>query len=285
VVVTAGKFAVGDIFDTNDYAHDPRGDFLNWSIIDSGAFDYAADSWGYSYGIAMEWSKDWWTWRGGLFDLSRVPNERALVRGFGEYELVSEFEARTSLADRPGKIKLLGYFNRGRMGDYNDAVALAKRTGTVPSTALVRVPADKAGAALNAEQEISDALGAFLRLSLSDGSKETYEFTEINRSLMAGLALKGAAWDRKDDTLGAAFVVNGISDAARNYLALGGLGILIGDGKLPHYGTEDIIESYYRAPLTDWLSAGLDYQFIANPAYNRDRGPVSVIGAQLHAQS
>jgi high affinity Mn2+ porin len=284
VVVTAGKFAVGDIFDTNDYAHDPRGDFLNWSIIDSGAFDYAADSWGYSYGIAMEWSKDWWTWRGGLFDLSRVPNERALVRGFGEYELVSEFEARTSLADRPGKIKLLGYFNRGRMGDYNDAVALAKRTGTVPSTALVRVPADKAGAALNAEQEISDALGAFLRLSLSDGSKETYEFTEINRSLMAGLALKGAAWDRKDDTLGAAFVVNGISDAARNYLALGGLGILVGDGRLPHYGSEDIVEAYYRAPVTEWLSADLDYQFIANPAYNRDRGPVSVIGAQLHAQ-
>lgn len=284
LVITAGKFAVVDIFDTNDYAHDPRGDFLNWALIDSGAFDYAADSWAYTYGIAAEWSEDWWTWRNGLFDLSRTPNNAALVRGFGEYELVSEFEARTALGGRPGKIKLLGFLNRGRMADYSQAVTLAQRTGTVPSTALVRLPADKAGAALNAQQEISDDLGAFLRLSLNDGSKEAYEFTEINRSLAAGLALKGTAWGRKDDTVGAAFVVDAISNSARDYFAAGGIGILIGDGRLPHYGTEDIFESYYRAALTDGLSADLDYQFIANPAYNRDRGPVSVIGAQLHAQ-
>jgi high affinity Mn2+ porin len=283
LVITAGKISVVDIFDTNDYAHDPRGDFLNWSLIDSGAFDYAADSWGYSYGVAAEWTQGWWTWRNGLFDLSRIPNERELVRGFGEYEVVSEFEARTSLMDRPGKIKFLAYANRGRMGDYNDAVALAEKTGALPDTALVRLPAFKPGAAINAQQEISDDLGAFLRLSVNDGSKEAYEFTEINRSLVAGLALKGAEWGRKDDTVGAAFVINGMSKSAQSYFADGGLGILIGDGRLPHYGTEDVFETYYRLPLTDWLGTDLDYQFIANPAYNRDRGPVSVIGAQLHA--
>lgn len=285
LVITAGKFAVVDIFDNNDYAHDPRNDFLNWAIIDSGAFDYAADSWAYTYGIAAEWTQDWWTWRNGLFDLSRVPNEANLVRGFGEYEIVSEFEARTSLWNRPGKIKFLVYLNRGRMGDYNQAVALAERTDTLPSAVLVREPADKPGAAINLQQEISDTLGAFARLSMDDGSKEAYEFTEIDRSLAAGLALKGADWGRSDDTLGLAFVIDGISKSAQNYFNAGGLGILIGDGRLAHYGSEDILETYYRAPLAGPLSAGLDYQFIANPAYNRDRGPVSVIGVQLHVQS
>ena len=283
LVITAGKIGVVDIFDTNDYAHDPRGDYLNWAVIDSGAFDYAADSWAYTYGVAAEWTQDWWTWRNGLFDLSRRPNERNLVRGFGEYEIVSEFEARTNFWDRPGKFKLLGYVNRGRMGDYNDAVTLAGATHALPDTALVRAPADKPGAALNLQQQISDSLGAFLRASLDDGSKEAYEFTEINRSLAAGLALKGASWGRGDDTVGAGFVINGMSKSAQNYFADGGLGILIGDGRLAHYGSEDIFETYYRASLLGWLSADLDYQFIANPAYNRDRGPVSVIGAQLHA--
>jgi len=283
LVVTAGKFAVTDIFDTNDYAHDPRGDFLNWAVIDSGAFDYAADSWAYTYGLAVEWNEDWWTWRNGLFDLSRTPNDAALVRGFGEYEVVSEFEARTSFEDRPGKIKLLAYVNRGRMGDYNDSVALAEKTGMPPSTALVRAPADKPGAGVNAQQEISDDVGAFLRASFNDGSKEAYEFTEINRSLAAGLALKGAAWSREGDTVGAAFVINQASKSALTYLADGGMGILIGDGRLAHHGTEDIFETYYRAPVTAWLSADLDYQFIADPAYNRDRGPVSFVAAQLHA--
>jgi high affinity Mn2+ porin len=284
LVITAGKISVVDIFDTNDYAHDPRGDFLNWAIIDSGAYDYAADSWAYTYGAAVEWTEDWWTWRNGLFDLSRRPNEADLVRGFGEYEIVSEFEARTSFWDRPGKIKLLAYVNRGRTGDYNEAVALADATGTLPNTALVRAPADKPGVVLNLQQQIADPLGAFLRASLDDGSKEAYEFTEINRSLAAGLSLKGADWGRSGDSVGAAFVINGISKSAQTYFDAGGLGILIGDGQLPHYGSEDIVETYYRAQLMPGLSTDLDYQFIANPGYNRDRGPVSVIGAQLHMQ-
>ena len=134
------------------------------------------------------------------------------------------------------------------------------------------------------EQSFTDDLGGFLRVSLNDGSKEAYEFTEINRSLTMGLSLKGASWSRGDDTVGLAFVNDAISRAAQSYFAAGGIGILIGDGRLPHYGTENIVETYYRAKLADWLSRGTDYQFIANPAYNPDRGPVSVLGAQLHAE-
>jgi high affinity Mn2+ porin len=284
LVITAGKIAVTDIFDANTYAHDSKHDFLNWAIIDSGAYDYAADSWAYTYGVAAEWNQDWWTLRGGLFDLSREPNQADLVRGFGEYELVAEGEERHTLFGQDGKAKLLLFMNRGRMGDYNDAVNLALATGTVPDTALVRRSSSRPGAALNLEQGLSGDLGAFIRLSMNDGSKEAYEFTEINRSLAAGLALKGSDWGRADDTVGAAFVVNAISQAARRYFADGGMGILIGDGALPRYGTEDILETYYSAKLTDWLNGGLDYQFIANPAYSRERGPVSVLGARLHAE-
>jgi len=284
LVITAGKMSVTDVFDTNSYAHDPKGDFLNWSLIDAGAFDYAADAWGYSYGVTAELTKDWWTLRAGLFDLSSVPNSTELETDFSQFEAVVEGEARHDLFGREGKIKLLAFLNRGRMGDYRDAVALGEATGTAPDTALVRRYASRAGGSIDIEQPLSDDLGVFSRASLDDGSKEAYEFTEINRSLSLGLSLKGAAWGRKDDTVGAAAVVNAISDSAQAYFAAGGLGILIGDGRLPHYGTEDILETYYNAGVTRWLNASADYQLIVNPAYNRDRGPVSVLALRLHAQ-
>ena len=284
LILTAGKFTVTDMFDVNTYAHDPMKDFLNWAIIDSGAYDYAADAWGYSYGFAGEWTQDWWTLRAGLFDMSRIPNFTQLVRWFGQYEIVAEGEERHTLWGQPGKVKLLGYFNRARMGSYKDAVALGLATHTIPNTALVRRPATRPGVAVNVEQQIDDDLGAFLRLSANDGSEEAFEYTEINESVAAGLSLKGARWKRDDDTVGAALVVNGISKSARAYFAAGGIGILIGDGSLVHYGTEDIVELYYNAKLTGWLNATADYQFVANPAYNRDRGPVSILGARIHAQ-
>lgn len=283
LVITAGKFAVTDLFDTNTYAHDPGNDFLNWAIIDSGAFDYAADAWGFTYGIAAEWTRDWWTLRTGFFDLSRFPNTTALVRGFGQYELVSEFEARHEIAGEAGKVKLLGFVNRGRMGSYMDAIALAAASNSVPDAALVRRPAFRPGVALNIEQQLNDDLGAFARLSWNDGSEEAFDFTEINRSLAAGLSLKGTAWSRPDDTVGAAGVVDEISRSAQDYFAAGGMGILIGDGGL-RYGTENILETYYRAALIRRVAISLDYQFIAYPAYNRDRGPVSIFALRLHTE-
>lgn len=284
LVVTVGKFSVGDIFDTNTYAHDPRGDFLNWSLIDAGAFDYAADAWGYASGTAVEWTQDWWTLRAGAFNLSKIPNGKVLETNFSQFELVGEAEERHTLFGHDGKVKLLGYLNRGRMGRYSDAVALGDATHTVPSTALVRRYASRPGGEINIEQGLTDDLGVFLRASMNDGSKEAYEFTEINKSVSAGLSLKGTSWNRGGDTVGIAGVMNGLSRDARDYFAAGGLGILIGDGRLPHYGTEDIVEAYYAARLTSWLTMTADCQFIDNPAYNRDRGPVSIFALRFHAQ-
>ncbi len=284
LIITIGKISAVDIFDTNDYAHDPSKDFFNWAVIDSGAYDYAADSWGYTYGATAELSVDWWTLRGGIFDLSKVPNEKHLETGFRQFEIVAEGEERHTLFGRDGKLKLLGWLNRGWMGSYSDAVALAQQTGTVPNTALVRNYKSRGGVALNFQQQLAGDLGAFARISYNDGSQEAYEFTEINRGLSTGLSLKGASWNRADDTVGAAYILSGISDAAQRYFADGGLGILIGDGRLPHYGLENGLETYYSAQLASWFAATLDYQFIVNPAYNRDRGPVSIFGLRLHAE-
>ncbi len=284
ITFTAGKFSVTDIFDANSYAHDPRADFLNWSIIDSGAYDYAADAWGFSYGGAVEWTQSWWTLRGGLFDLSRKPNDRALDRGFEQFELVTEAEERHEIWNEPGKVKLLLYVNRGDMANYADAVRLGQATDTVPDVAKVRKYASRPGGALNIEQQVTSDLGAFLRASLNDGHKEAFEFTEINKSLAGGLSLKGNRWGRPDDTVGLSGVVNGISSEAQAYFAAGGLGILIGDGQLPRAGLEKILELYYKVAVIDGVSFTVDYQRVENPAYDAARGPVDIFAYRIHLE-
>lgn len=284
VILTIGKFSVTDVFDTNTYAHDPRSDFLNWSIVDSGAFDYAGDSWGFSKGVSVEWTQSRWTLRGGLFDLSTVPGSIDLDTHFSQYEWVGELEARHQLWGRPGKVKLLAFINQGKMGSYQDALQLAQQTGSTPDTALVRRGSTQPGLAINVEQEVSSNLGAFARASVNKGSKEAFDFTEINQSVSAGLSLRGDHWGRHDDTFGFAAVANGLSGAARNYFAAGGMGILIGDGQLPHYGLEKIMETYYSLRAVDHLLLSFDYQHVVNPAYNQDRGPISIFGLRVHGE-
>lgn len=284
VTLTVGKFSVVDIFDTNRYAHDPRGDFLNWSIIDAGAFDYAADAWGYTVGAAAEWTQSWWTLRGGFFDLSDVPNSKQLEAGFKEFQVVGEFEGRYALAEHPGKLKLLGFLSYGRMGKYDDAVRLGQETGAVPDTSLVRHYTTRPGVALNLEQEIAPNIGAFARLSFNDGSKEEYDFTDVNRSLSGGISIMGAGWNRADDTFGLAGAVNEISAAAQSYFAAGGLGGIIGDGQLPHPRSERILETYYSMRVAEHFTITAEYQYVVNPAYNPDRGPVNIFGLRLHAE-
>jgi high affinity Mn2+ porin len=281
LVLTGGKFSLVDLFDTNRYAHDPRTDFLNWAVIESGAFDYPADAWGYSYGAAVEWNQSNWTARFGTFALSRVPNSRELDRGFGQFALIGELERRYAWDGRPGKLKLLGFANHGLMGRYDDALARSRTTGAIPDTSLVRQTLSRAGFALNLEQELGADLGLFARASINDGGKEAFEFTEINRSISLGLSLKGHRWRRSEDTVGLALVINGLSTAARDYFDAGGLGILIGDGAL-RYGTEKIAEAYYAWQVAPHWTVAANYQYIDHPAYNRDRGPVSVPGARLH---
>ena len=284
VTLTIGKFSVVDIFVTNSYAHDPRGDFLNWSIFDAAAFDYAADAWGYTVGAAVEWTRSWWTLRGGIFELSDVPNSTRLEPGFREYSLIGEIEGRYTWQGHPGKLKLLGFVNRGRMARYDDAVRLGQATGSAPDPSLVRRFASRPGISLNLEQELSPSLGAFARVSVNDGSDEAYEFTDVNKSLSLGLVLKGTAWGRAADNVGLAAAINDISSAARDYFAAGGLGILIGDGQLSRPGREKIIETFYSMRLVEHVNVSANYQYAVNPAYNRDRGPVSIFALRAHVE-
>jgi high affinity Mn2+ porin len=284
VVITLGKFSVGDIFDTNQYAHDPRGDFLNWAAIDAGTFDYAADAWGYTAGAVVEWYQNSWTLRGGLVDLSNVPNSTHLDPGFHEFQSLLELEKRHEFAGRHGRVTLTVFESRGRMGLLDDAVQLAANTGNPVDIAAVRKYRDRVGASLNLEQQVTADLGAFARLGKDSGNVEPYEFTDIDRTVSAGLSLQGSRWHRTDDTVGLAAINNGISAARERYLNAGGLGVLIGDGRLPHPGPEQIIETYYSLALLEAAHLGFDYQWINHPAYNRDRGPASVFAVRLHAQ-
>jgi len=284
LTITVGKFGVPDLFDTNRYAHDPRGDFLNWSVIESGAFDYPADSWGFTYGAAAEWTRSAWTLRGGVFDLSVTPNSPELEIALRQYGVIAEIEHRHELWQQPGAARLLLFGNRGYMGSYDAAVALGLETATTPDTGLVRRYATRPGGALDVEQQLLPDLGAFVRASINGGSKETFDFTDINRSLCAGLSLQGSAWRRPDDAVGTALVINAISSAARSYFAHGGLGVLVGDGALPQYRPEKILETYYRIALAPWAHLSFDYQFVDDPAYDALRGPVSIFGIRLHAE-
>ena len=284
LVLTLGKFSVVDVFDTNDQAHDPRKDFLNWTIIDAGTFDYAANAWGYTYGATAELYEGQWTLRTGLFALSDVPNSEKLDSSFEQNELVGEIEHRHSLLGHPGKIKLTVYRNRGRMGRFEDAIKLAELNGEPADIAAVRHMQSRAGLSFNLEQEVSKAVSLFVKGGVANGNVEPYEFSDVDRSLSGGLSIKGKSWGRGDDTIGVAVAINGISAVHEHFLDAGGLGILIGDGKLPHPGPERIIEAYYDLAPCKVFHVAIDGQLIDHPGYNRDRGPVPVGAIRLHAQ-
>jgi high affinity Mn2+ porin len=283
LVITVGKFSVVDIFDSNKYAHDPRNDFLNWTLVNTGAFDYAADAWAFTYGAAIEWYTGPWTVRGGIFDGPVVPNSTNLDPSFGQFQMVGEVERRYSVWDQPGKIAVTGYLTRARMGNFQDAVNVAAATGQTPDLALVRTYTSKTGIAANWEQQIIPGVGLFARAGYTPGNLEVYAFTDADRTLSGGASLSGQLWNRPGDTLGIAGILNTISASHQAYLAAGGLTALIGDGQLPHPGPEKILEVYYSLPIYTW-TLSFDYQFVTNPAYNRDRGPVSIVATRIHAQ-
>ena len=283
LVLTVGKFSVVDIFDKNKYANDPRNDFLNWTAVNTGAFDYAADAWAFTYGGAAEWYTGQWTFRAGVFDGPVVPNSTDLDPSFGQFQMVGEIERRYSLGDQPGKVAVTGFLTRARMGNFQDAVDLALATATAANTSMVRTYTTKLGVAANIEQQVLPNVGVFMRAGYNPGTLETYAFTDVDATVSGGASLSGKLWGRPDDTLGAAGILNTISKSHQAYLAAGGYTPLIGDGSLPHPGPERIMEIYYSLPVFSWQLT-FDYQFIDNPAYNRDRGPVSVVATRLHAQ-
>lgn len=284
ITVTLGKFAVGDVFDDNVYAHDPTTGFLNFAFNAMGAFDYAADAWGYTNGLAVEWKQDWWTARGGVFQLSTVPNgddiEPVLFRQFMS---VAEFEARYELLGQPGAIKFLAFGDNGYLNKVEDAIRYAFLTGEFPPTVdSVRKRAVKTGGGINIKQQIMPHLGFFLRASMADGRFETVDYTDIDRSVAFGLVAGGALWGRDDDEIGGGLAFSGLSGPRVNYFSLGGLSVYIGDGALA-YGGEKNMETYYKIGFGKNLDATLDYQLLVNPAHNSARGPVNVFGLRLRA--
>jgi hypothetical protein len=282
LVLTAGKLSILDIFDDNAYSHDPRTQFLNWSLMTYGAYDFAADARGYSWGLALEYFDDAWTLRAGRFTMPKQSNGLALnPRIFESFGDQIEFEHSHMLGGQAGKLRLLAYRNQADMGGYRDAVADASAGGVAPDLATSRKKRVKYGVGINLEQSVSSSVGVFARASWNNGEAETFAFTEIDRSLSAGVLIKGAGWNRPADSVGVALVKNDLSAAHRDYLAAGGLGFFLGDGQLS-YRSEDILETYYSIGVAKdvWLSA--DFQRIFNPGYNADRGPVSVVSGRLH---
>jgi hypothetical protein len=282
LVLTAGKLSVQDIFDDNAYSHDPRTQFLNWSLMTYGAYDFAADSRGYSWGFALEYFDDAWALRAGRFMMPKQSNGLALnPRIFDSFGDQIELEHSHTLAGRAGKLRLLAFRNQADMGGYRDAIADASASGATPDLATSRKKRVKYGVGVNLEQSLSADAGVFARASWNNGEAETFAFTEIDRSLSAGVLIKGTGWNRPADSVGVALAKNDLSAPHRDYLAAGGLGFFLGDGQLS-YRSESIFETFYSLGVVKdtWFSG--DFQRIFNPAYNADRGPVSVVSARFH---
>ena len=288
VVLTAGNFAVGDVFDDNDYAHDARTQFMNLSFMTHGAYDFAADSRGYTWGAALEYFGDGWAVRAGRFALPEEPNGLSLdfhlLRHYGDQ---AELEKNYSIAGSSGTVKLLAFRDVAVMGSYDDAVAYAAVNHTQPQLDPVRGLRSKHGWGINVQQAIGADLGVFARVARSDGRSEPYAFAEIDRSASVGAVLTGAHWGRADDRIGVALARNGLSGSHRDYLAAGGLGFFLGGGKLS-YRAETIAEIYYSAafPLgkLEHNAISVGWQTIRNPGFNADRGPVHVASVRLHTE-
>ena len=279
VTFTVGKLSAKDLFDNNAYANDPRTQFLSWSLVANGAWDYPADALGFITGAAVELYQPQWTARYGLFQVPRVANGLALdMAVLRAWSMAAEVERRYSAWDRPGAVRLLGYLTRAHMGSYAATLAEPNLGADITLTRRYRT---KFGFGINVEQEVSSSLGVFLRAGWSDGRNETWVFTEVDRTVSLGISLKGGAWGRPEDALGLAGVLNGLSGDHRAFLAAGGVGLILGDTRL-NYRTEQIIETYYSLNVAKHLWVSADYQFVRNPGYNADRGPVNVLGLRLH---
>ena len=280
--IKAGKFSIADFFDDNTYSHDPREQFMNWSLMSYGAWDYPANTRGYTIGAVAEYHTPGWAVRAGITQMPTYANGPTLDNQLSKaHGLTLEGEKNIRINNQPGMVRLLLFHNLARMGNYDEAV----KNSQPPDIVAVRSnPRSKNGFGVSMEQKITSQTGIFVRGSWNDGNNETWAFTEIDRSLSGGIVWNGSAWSRQHDELGAAVVVNGISDPHRNYLKAGGYGFIIGDGNL-NYGQEAIFEAYYKFSIpVVFLSLSPDYQFVLNPAYNKDRGPVHIFGIRAHVQ-
>ena len=284
LVLTVGKIAVVDLFDNNAFSHDTRTQFMNWAAIDYGAYDFAADARGYTWGATLEYYLDQWAARVGRYLVPKQSNGEPLDWQFMQFHGDQvEVERGYTIDNQPGRLRFLFFRNVEDMGSFQDALNYAAQYGGTPAVSNVRKRQPKHGYGVNVEQNLSDDIGVFSRAIWADGQTETYSYTEIDRSILAGISAKGTRWGRSQDTVGVAFIANYLSGVDQAYLAAGGLGFFIGDGKL-NYHPEQIVEAYYSFDVykSSWLT--LDVQHVDNPAYNADRGPVWFLGVRLHAE-
>jgi len=274
-----GKFAITDFFDNNQYSHDPRRQFMNWSLMSNGAWDYPADTRGYTVGTVQELAMRTWSLRAASVMEPTEANgptfDTRIAKNRGE---AVEWEQRYRPLGHNGALRLLGFLNRERAGTFRDAILA---DGTTDLAATRRPGTKKYGFGVNLEQEITRDIGAFARYGWSDGKTEAWAFTQIDRSVSGGVAIQGRLWGRRADQIGVAAVRNYLSGDDRSFLAAGGSGFIIGDGRL-NYAPESIAETYYVWRATAQWTFTLDYQHVVNPAYNRDRGPVSVATLRVH---
>ena len=276
-----GKFAVADVFDGNAYARDTRKDYMNWSIWAAGAFDYSADKVGLTYGAVVELNQKRWALRGGYFLMPVQSNAnhfdmRLLQRG----SYVLELETRYALLSRPGKLRAIAWVNSVFAGSYRETLDNPALALDIAQTRRSRI---KYGYVFNVEQSVADDVGFFGRWSWNDGRNEIMAFTDIDASLSGGISIKGKRWGRDDDTVGLGIAVNSLSKDHRDFIAAGGLGILIGDGRL-NYRPERVLETYYSYAFRKDMWLTFDYQLLTNPAYNADRGPISIFALRYHAE-
>jgi high affinity Mn2+ porin len=280
LTTSAGRLSVPDVFDGNAYAHDPTTQFFNWALFASGAWDYPADTRGYTWGVLADLTVTWWSLRAGISLEPKYANAAQMEWRIDKaHGLTAEYEGRYAIQNRRGAARILLYANAARMGSYQQVLDdPAKYDNSIAETrAFGRV---KYGFAISVDQQITDTLGAFLRISANDGATETWAFTEIDRSLGLGVVQRGSLWHRSDDEAGVAVVIDGLSSLHRRYLAGGGYGFIIGDGALS-YAPEVVGDIYYRAQLAPLIALSAIYQPVINPAYNTARGPVHVFSARL----
>jgi high affinity Mn2+ porin len=281
LTLQVGKFSVIDVFDGNSYAKDSRKDFMNWSIWAPGAFDSTADKLGLTYGATAELNQKQWALRAGYFLMDAVSNSNNFdTRVFQRGEYVIELETRYSLFSQPGKLRTIAWLNSAFSGSYRETLDNPAFGVDIAQTRRGRI---KYGYVINLEQAVTDEVGLFGRWSWNDGKTEIMAFTDIDASLSLGASIKGTRWGRPDDAIGIGGAINALSRDHRDFIAAGGLGVLIGDGQL-NYRRERILETYYAFALNKALTLTADYQFVTNPAYNADRGPVSIFSGRLHGE-
>lgn len=288
ITISAGKFAISDFYDDNKYSHDPRTQFLNWSLMSNGAWDYPANTRGYTFGIVTELIKPKWAVRLSSVAVSKIANAPEMEYNIkNAHSETVEIERTISLNKRPGKLRFIVSNTHSRSPSYAEGMKAIATDDTyllnvISGNAERNVYGGKKfGLGFSADQELTNEIGFFIRVGWNDGKDVTWAFTEIDQTLSAGITMKGIKWKRAGDVFGIASVINGISNAHRNFLAAGGYGFIIGDGKL-NYGHEAIIETYYNAFLSKFFWLTLDYQFVNNPGYNKDRGPANVFAVRGH---